>query len=47
MEAFPQNLGQDERLVLALLALENRVEELNDKIEALTEKFGAGGDGRE
>ncbi|MBQ9882105.1 MAG: hypothetical protein IJM42_05820 [Synergistes sp.] len=43
-DAFPQNLGQDERLVLSLLALGNRVEELNERIAALNEKFG-GSDG--
>ncbi len=39
---FPPNLSQDERLVLALMALAFRLEEAGERAEGLCSEFGGG-----
>ena len=40
VEAFPQNLSQDERLFLALMALSHQMEELSRRIDEISAEFG-------
>ena len=40
VDGFPQNLSQDERLFLALMALSHQMEELSRRIDEISAEFG-------
>ena len=42
IDMFPQNISQDERLFLALIALTHQMQELGLRAEELTRKFEGG-----
>lgn len=43
VDGFPNNMSQDERLVLALMSLALRMEYLGDRAENLCREFGGDG----
>lgn len=43
IDIFPQNLSQDERLFLSLMALTHQMQELGVRTEEMIKKFDGGG----
>lgn len=43
IDMFPQNLSQDERLFLSLMALTHQMQELGLRAEEISKKFEGGG----